>query len=476
MYQLAADLEMWPLHSRRLIHVREGAFLQPPGAAAAAPNPVPQPAAAPSAAAAGPAWPQDSSLAAAASAIAAAVSSAVASGLGPLAEQLQAAGGPPRTATAGTAAQPAVAVDLGPAGRAFIEQHLPLLDVPWGIKLQLDAAGVSGLRVVTPAALRPLLRRLGQRGGGLAAGGGAFERMGVQAAVELLDFCCSDLTQAVAAVADGAAGASAAEPSERRLDGSGGGSGNRLHGYPSPPRAPSPAPALAAPTRHPGRVRDLLGLPMPTATGGVTLIGSTQLLIAPPAPPPDAVPAAASAAGGAAQPRHPVASGLLPASLGREFVHEAAVAALEGHLKDPALRRELKLQYYGVPQVAVHLRGVLGPEWVARDSESGGGGAASAAAQWDGASGAGPMRWWLREAWGVVLASAAGAAQWGADHAAGALEALDPLLLVPLSDGRLAKAALLGAALVADGGEDEGDAVVAAAGTGGQPSWVSGGQ
>lgn len=37
--------------------------------------------------------------------------------------------------------------------------------------------------------------------------------------------------------------------------------------------------------------------------------------------------------------------------LSRPQVHPGAVAALVGHLQDPALRRELKLQYYGLPQV-----------------------------------------------------------------------------------------------------------------------------
>jgi hypothetical protein len=97
------------------------------------------------------------------------------------------------------------AADLGPSGRAFVERHLPLLAVPWRVKLQLDAAGVAGLRVATPVALRPLLRRLGQQRGAAGSGQGvAFSRMGVEAAVELLEFCCGDLVVAPEPGSDGA--------------------------------------------------------------------------------------------------------------------------------------------------------------------------------------------------------------------------------------------------------------------------------
>jgi hypothetical protein len=450
MYQLAADLQIWQLHSRRLVHVREGAFLQPPGAPAAPPPP-PPPAAAPAPAAAtaagAPAWPQDpAGLAAAASALAAAVTSAVASGLAPLAEQLAAAGAAPQREAASSAERAAPAppvADLGPEARAFVEQHLPLLDVPWGIKLQLEAAGVSGLRVVTPAALRPLLRRLGQP---------FFERMSVRAAVELLEFCCGDLLQAPDGVSAGT--------DARRLDGSGGGSGGRLHGYPSPPQ-PGVG-AAPVPARHPGRVRDLVGLPIPTAAGTVGPLGSAQLLVVPPlpaAPQPPLSPRSPRSprARRASAASHPVASGLLPPALGGAFVNEAVVAALEAHLRDPELRRELKLQYYGVPQIAVHLKAALGPEWVARDGGGGGGGdgAAGAAAPWDGAPGTGPARWWLRNAWQLVQAAIAAAPAWGASEAAAARDALGPLLLVPLAGGRLLRAGLLEAALVADGSDDD---------------------
>lgn len=199
MYQLAADQQVWPLHSGRLVHVREGTFLQPPGAAAsaaAAGSQISQtPAQAPSAGA-----PLD--LAAlgdsAMSAMAAAVSSALDFALPGDARRGVAPQRPPGAQHAQHASPPPPPADLGPSGRAFVERHLPLLDLPWSAKLQLDAAGIAGLRAATPAALRPLLRRLGQQRGG--GGGGstaaAFYRMDVAAAVELLEFCFGDLVAA----------------------------------------------------------------------------------------------------------------------------------------------------------------------------------------------------------------------------------------------------------------------------------------
>jgi len=476
MYQLAADLQMWPLYSGRLVHVREGAFLQPPGAAAsgaasssggggssgAVANP--QPPAGQVGSPPGAHLVQLLSRGTALAALAAAVQ-----GLMPPIEgeqsQQQLQQQQQQQRLEGSRQPPA---DLGDNGRAFIQQHLALLDVPWGVKLQLDAAGVTSLRIVTPAVLRPLLRRLGQRPS--TGGASAFDRMGVEAAVELLGFCCGDLVQAPEAAAAAAAGASsnpaasaaAAMAASGRQD-----SGGGIPGYPSTipviPLQPALPPLLAQ--RHMGRIRDLAGLPVPTALGAIVPLGSAQLLVVPPSPalPPSAA-AALAATATAAPLGHPVSSGLLPASLARDFVHESCVAALADHLQDPELRRVLKLQYYGLPQIAKHFRTVLGPEWStsAGWQRVGGGGdgsagGSSAAVQWDDGEAGGPMRGWLRDAWRLCRAAADTAASWGAADGAGDYGSLGTLLMVPLADGRMAQAALLQAVLVADGGEDGGD-------------------
>lgn len=198
------------------------------------------------------------------------------------------------------------------------------------------------------------------------------------------------------------------------------------------------------PQRHPGRIRDLSGLPVPTASGAILPLGRNQLLVVPPPPPGSAW-------------RHPVSSGLLPPDMGREFVHESCVAALESHFKDPALRRELKLQFYGLPQISVHVVNILGPDWVSRHGSR----VAQAAVRWDGGAAGGPMPDWLRKLATLCRGVSGLAADWGVEVPAAPFEALDSLLIFPLADGRLMRFGLREAALVADGGVDEvGDGVV----------------
>jgi hypothetical protein len=420
MYQVAADLRVWPLHKGGLVHVRDGAFLEPPSAAFEAASGRSSQVSSPT--------PLFAPVSALAASLVGAVGSA-ASGLG----LARVASSPERQAVAGAPAVPAS--DLGPKGRAYIRNHLPLLDVPWTVKRQLDVAGINGLRTVTPASLRPLLRRLGQQReraggvGGTARVGALFEGLDAGAATELLEFCCGDLMQTAEIPAEAAAApaAGAAAP------------------------AAAGAPTQLAEWRHPGRMRDLAGVPVPTAAGTIVPLGAGQLLVAPPA------------AGG-----HPVASGLLPASLGQEFVHPAAVEALAFHLRDPAFRSALRLQYYGVPQIAVHLRATLGPEWVASWGD--------AAAAWDRGGRGGPLAPWLRDAWRLCVAASSAAAEWSAGGAAASYDALGFLLLVPLADGRLLRASLLPAVLVADGGEDGEEGAGGGGGAAGQgPASGSGG-
>lgn len=197
MYQVAASLQAWPLHNGRLVHVREGSFLQPPGADSATLAASRPPA---ESVRARPTSPSGLLAGGAIAAVAAAVSSAVGIPAPPDQQAQQ------RDQQA--ASDPHI--ELGPSGRTFIERHLALFAIPWSIKLQLDVAGVTGLRTITPANLRPLLRRLGQQGGAGQAGG-AFDAMGVQAAAELLEFCCGDLLQAAPQQA-ATAGAFCAKP------------------------------------------------------------------------------------------------------------------------------------------------------------------------------------------------------------------------------------------------------------------------
>eukprot|EP00198_Chlamydomonas_reinhardtii_P000860 XP_001690195.1 predicted protein [Chlamydomonas reinhardtii] len=175
IYAAAARLPLWRLRTGRFVHLPEGCFLQP----------LPAPT-------------STSSGGAAATASSAATAASV----------------------------PNPLAGLGPAAMGFMARQLPLFDVPWAIKQHLEAADVHGLRAVSPAVVRPLLRNLGRRGGsgsgsgsltsggsgggaglGVAGGGGGgfggsggklvWPGLTVLEATELLVFCSGDLVRNV---------------------------------------------------------------------------------------------------------------------------------------------------------------------------------------------------------------------------------------------------------------------------------------
>jgi hypothetical protein len=97
-------------------------------------------------------------------------------------------------ATAGKAVA-APTVGLGSEAREFVIHHLPLFKVPWRIVSQLEAAAISGLRLITPVVLRPLMKRLGERDRP-ADEPHPFASLTPLQALQLLEFCCSDLITA----------------------------------------------------------------------------------------------------------------------------------------------------------------------------------------------------------------------------------------------------------------------------------------
>ena len=68
---------------------------------------------------------------------------------------------------------------------------LLLLQVPWPLVAQLEAAGVSTLRIISPAVLRPLLRAQQPKRPNEPH---PFVRLSATQALQLLEYCCSDLT------------------------------------------------------------------------------------------------------------------------------------------------------------------------------------------------------------------------------------------------------------------------------------------
>jgi hypothetical protein len=198
MYQAVSSLPIWQLHNGRLVHLQEGAFLPPkePAAAAAAAHIQPQ---------------QQQEVVGATSSS----SITAASTIQQQQQQQQRIAAP--------------ATGLGAEAREFITQHLPLFNVPWRIVAELEAAAIPGLRIVSPQVLRPLLRRLGERQ--LVPGEmHPFAALSAVQALQLLEFCCSDLaapdrrsssSSGGTAAPGGAAvaGGTAAEATHRSADG-----------------------------------------------------------------------------------------------------------------------------------------------------------------------------------------------------------------------------------------------------------------
>ncbi|KAF5825975.1 hypothetical protein DUNSADRAFT_5607, partial [Dunaliella salina] len=190
MYSHASRLPVWRLRTGKLVHLLEGCFLPPS---------VPQhqtpvsnlPTAAP----------------AAVNSSASDSDSGLPTGLHEEAHSKQggpAAGGAAVQSTA-SVAPPAAALSaglasasplgIGPAALDFMCRHLPLFDVPWSVKVGLEAAGVGGLRIVSPAVLRPMLRSLMSAASHVCLHSPSQQQqlLSVQEALEVLHFCTSDL-------------------------------------------------------------------------------------------------------------------------------------------------------------------------------------------------------------------------------------------------------------------------------------------
>lgn len=175
------------------------------------------------------------------------------------------------------------------------------------------------------------------------------------------------------------------------------------------------------------KVSYLKGLPIPTASGTVAVLGSPVLFVYPDGctPPPTA---------------------LLPAHLLRQFVAPECVAALAWLFKLPEVRQQLKLAYYSTARLAEHLGEALAPTWTfaAADMASAAAIAAPAATAassssgssrsdlrvgstagprpgspgfpalipWDDGAAGGPYCSWLVKLWQVLLHLIAAAPEW----------------------------------------------------------------
>lgn len=280
------------------------------------------------------------------------------------------------------------------------------MQVPWVVKLQLDAAGVSGLRTASPVVLRPLLRAMARRNAG--EGRLPFGSMTPAEASQLLAFCVSDLQLQASpaspgdASGSGAGGAAAgdaaragagsnappgSQPADVLLEqlmagvgnlrgmgaallaggppglagaaGAAGAAAEQLLGgllgmAPGGGGGGAAAPAAAAGAQWPpldaAQLQECIGLPLPTADGTVTVLGAKRgsrgggLLVYPPGAP--------------CSPAR-----LLPSSCLPQLVAAECLEALGPLLRHPQLRSTLGLTYLGLPQLADSLQAALGPDW-----------------------------------------------------------------------------------------------------------------
>ncbi|GIM06472.1 hypothetical protein Vretimale_10716, partial [Volvox reticuliferus] len=312
---------------------------------------------------------------------------------------------------------------LGPAAMGFMARQLPLFDVPWVIKQHLEGADVHGLRTVSPAVVRPLLKNLGRRQGGAgASGGGSFGAgkvswpgLTVLEATELLLFCSADLaceTPASAATSAAAAAATA-----------GTGAGGRGQTA-APAVAPPTSGAVSVPGSSVGGLLDELTFQVRNVVGELVgpalydqlrqqalgMLGDGAAVQQPTTTAPGPVTAAAAAAPAAPaaaaastpqQPRFhnarlqdcrglpvPTAAGgiealgtgallvapplsalpagpstLLPPNRAAEFVHADCVCKMAEFFKEPQYRARLSLRLYSLADLARHLRTALPPGW-----------------------------------------------------------------------------------------------------------------
>lgn len=136
MYSHASRLPVWRLRTGRMAHLLEGCFLPPVDPQPTAPLHQSPPDSKPSPSGAFPSCSKSSA-------------QAVQPGFPPAEHRAAHAGDQHKSTAAVTLAAEAAgstggsALGIGPAALAFMCRQLPLLDVPWGVKLALEAAGVS---------------------------------------------------------------------------------------------------------------------------------------------------------------------------------------------------------------------------------------------------------------------------------------------------------------------------------------------
>ncbi|GLC59948.1 hypothetical protein PLESTB_001557000 [Pleodorina starrii] len=303
---------------------------------------------------------------------------------------------------------------LGPAAMGFMARQLPLFDVPWVTKQHLEAADVHGLRTVSPAVVRPLLKNLGRRQGGAAgaagAGGGGkltWPGLTVLEATELLQFCSADLVAEAAPAAstapppDAARGAGRGQAAAAPAGGGGGpvagaggpagGVGGLLDGLTSQMRnvvGELVGPALYDQLRQQalGMLGDAAAAAQQPAVAAAAAAAAAAAVSAPsPAPPLPRyhaarllecrglpIPTAAGSIEVLGTPPLMVApplaalpspAALLPPQCALEFVHPDCVARLADHFKDPQFRSSLEVRLYTLDDVARHMRTALPPGW-----------------------------------------------------------------------------------------------------------------
>ncbi|KAK9808692.1 hypothetical protein WJX72_002029 [[Myrmecia] bisecta] len=267
--------------------------------------------------------------------------------------------------------------DLGTAALDFIQREFPLFKVPWRVKVALEAAGVAGTRDITPAVVRAMLK---QYVGRAEVRGGRLHLRPAEAA-ELLHFCCGDLWAVGELPQEDRTGhpPDSAGTAVGSLSAEMVASINQVlpRGVDVDTLISSMRDALGLGHYIEALVRDCVGLPVPVASGMIAALGHKKLLF--------------WSANCTVEPPS------LMDSFADSFLHPQVVRLLRDTFSDPLVSRLLKVQCYGLADVAEHLRLMLPTEWRTA------GGQAGFLVPWRYGQAGGPRPQWLQRVWDLLV-------------------------------------------------------------------------
>ena len=338
---------------------------------------------------------------------------------------------------------------------AFLAAHHPVVSAPPGLRAEFLAAGIAGVRELTPTAIRKLLRST-------APPSGMVSDELVETHIELLGCCFADLiappsadastatpvTAAAAALGAAPGGAMSTmaalldengmidantlravadhlpgplrETAEEMLIASGLGGTTRGEGGPSAAVRPAEHPPL-----HTMRLRELHGVPFPTVDGRLVPFNNSEVLIAP-----------LSAT---------MLFSLNPAACKGRVAHTRCVEAHGRFFLHPGFQTALKLAPATLARLAPVIRDMLPRQYVIPTGGD--------VVPWQGGDAALPSRVWIRDLWTHIEAAVEQEIRQGGPSVNSdlCLDVFAPLALLPLRSEKLCRVGMRKMVLVPPG-------------------------